>query len=101
VWSGVMLVTNDVTVPANSTLTILSNTLVLVNGVASGTTANDILVKGTLNSLGTEDDPVTITCAQAGLRWGQIRHDSAALATAPTSTYRYTSITRAGRGIAE
>jgi hypothetical protein len=101
VWSGVVLVTNDVTVPTAATLTILSNTLVLINGVASGTTANDLFVNGTLNSLGTEADPVTITCAQAGLRWGQIRHDRASLAGAPTSTYRYTSITRAGRAAGE
>src|SRR4051812_11914164 len=38
VWSGLVRVTNDVTVPVGSTLTILSNTLVLVDGVAGGTT---------------------------------------------------------------
>jgi len=101
VWSGVVLITNDVTVPTAATLTILSNTLVMINGVASGTAANDLFVNGTLNSFGTEADPVTITCAQAGLRWGQIRHDRASLASAPTSTYRYTSITRAGRATGE
>lgn len=101
VWSGVILVTNDVTVPAGSTLTIASNTLVLINGVASGTTANDIFVNGTINSLGTENNPVAITCAQAALRWGQIRHDSVSLASAPTSTYRYTSVTRAGNAPGE
>ena len=101
VWSGVVLITNDVTVPTAATLTILSNTLVMINGVASGTAANDLFVNGTLNSFGTEADPVTITCAQAGLRWGQIRHDRASLASAPISTYRYTSITRAGRATGE
>ena len=39
VWSGVIRVTNDVTVPAGHTLTILSNTLVLLNGVAGAYTA--------------------------------------------------------------
>lgn len=97
-WSGVMLVTNDVTVPAAHTLTILSNTLVLINGVASGTSGNDLLVNGTLLSLGTEERPVTITCANlaANMRWGQIRHTSA-----QPSTYRHTIITRAGRAPGE
>ena len=96
VWSGLVRVTNDVTVPVGSTLTILSNTLVLMDGVASGTTANDLVINGTMNSLGTEDKPVTITCSSAGLRWGQIRHN-----TAQPSLYRYTSITRAGRAAGE
>src|SRR6185503_8826994 len=78
VWSGVVRVTNDVTIPASVTLTILSNTLVLLDGVASGTAANDFLVSGAINSLGTEDEPVTITCnsSNPAFRWGQIRHDT-------------------------
>lgn len=95
-WSGVVQVTNDVTVPAGHTLTIHSNTLVLVNGVASGTVAADILVAGNIQSLGTEDYPVTITSANAGLYWGQIRHNNA-----QASVYQYTSINRAGRAPGE
>jgi hypothetical protein len=95
-WSGVINVTNDLTVPSGHTLTIESNTLVLVNGVASGTSAPDLLVSGSIQSLGTETHPVTITCASAALRWGQIRHTSA-----EPSLYRYTSITRAGRAPGE
>jgi hypothetical protein len=97
-WSGIIQITNDLTVPAGHTLTILSNTLVLINGVASGTTAADMLVLGTVQSLGTEDYPVTITCSSANmsLSWGQIRHN-----TAQPSVYRYTSINRAGRTTAE
>jgi hypothetical protein len=95
-WSGIVQVTNDVTVPAGHTLTILSNTLVLVNGVASGTTAPDILVAGTIQSLGTAEYPVTITCANAAQLWGQIRHN-----TAQPSVYRHTSIYRAGRAPGE
>jgi hypothetical protein len=95
-WSGVVNVTNDVTVPTGHTLTIESNTLVLVNGVASGTTAPDILISGSIQSLGTEAHPVAITCASAALRWGQIRHNSA-----QPSLYRFTSITRAGRAPGE
>lgn len=63
-WSGVMLVTNDVTIPVGHTLTIASNTVVLVNGASSGTTAPRILVNGTINSLGEEGYPVTITVTE-------------------------------------
>jgi len=59
----VVNVTGDVTVPAGHVLTIESNTVILIDGVASGTSAPDIFVGGTVNSLGTEEHPVTITCA--------------------------------------
>ena len=75
VWSGLVQVTATVTVPASATLTILSNSIVLVSG-APGTT-NNIVINGTLRSLGTEDFPITITCATVGQRWGQIRHNNA------------------------
>jgi len=95
-WSGVVRVTSDVTVPAGHTLTIESNTLVIIDGVVSGSTTNDLLVAGTIQSLGTEEHPVTITCSSPTLRWGQIRHNNA-----QPSLYRHTSITRAGRGAGE
>jgi len=95
-WSNVINVTADVTVPVGHTLTIQSNTIVLMNGVASGTAGTRLLVNGTLNSLGTEAHPVTITCANAAQRWGQIRHDNA-----QPSLYRHTMITRAGRSTGE
>jgi hypothetical protein len=98
IWSGIVRVTNDVTVPAGVTLTIQSNTLVLLDGVTSGTVANDLLINGRIESLGTEDHPVTITCGNTNLtsRWGQIRHNNA-----QASLYRFTSIHRAGRGTGE
>jgi hypothetical protein len=98
VWSGVVRVTNDVSVPSGASLTILSNALVLIDGVTSGPTANDLLISGKIESLGTEDEPVTLTCNSTNLssRWGQIRHN-----TAQPSLYRYTSITRAGRAPGE
>ncbi|HTD68253.1 MAG TPA: hypothetical protein VK846_17145, partial [Candidatus Limnocylindria bacterium] len=98
VWTGVVRVTNDVTVPAAATLIILSNTLVLLDGTNAATVANDLLISGKIESLGTEEDPVTITCSQTNtiFRWGQIRHNSA-----QPSLYRWTSITRAGRAVGE
>jgi hypothetical protein len=95
-WSGVVRVTNDVTVPAGHTLTIESNSWVLVDGVGSGSTAPDLLIDGTIESLGTELHPVTITCSSPDLNWGQIRHNDA-----QPSLYRYTSITKAGRAPGE
>ncbi|HEY0551226.1 MAG TPA: hypothetical protein VGF13_16595, partial [Verrucomicrobiae bacterium] len=98
IWSGVIRVTNDVTVPASASLTILPNTLVLVDGVTNGTVANDLFISGKIESLGNEDEPVTITCGNTNVtfRWGQIRHN-----TAQPSLYRWTSITRAGRATGE
>jgi hypothetical protein len=98
VWSGIIRVTNDVTVPAGASLTLLSNTLVLFDGVTSGTTANDLLINGEIESIGTENDPITITCNSTNMtyRWGQIRHN-----TSQPSLYRHTSITRGGRGTGE
>jgi hypothetical protein len=95
-WSGVVNVTNDLTVPSGHVLTIQPNTIVLVNGVASGTTAPDLLISGAMQSQGTETEPIAITCANAGLRWGQIRHNSA-----QPSVYRFTTITLAGRAAGE
>jgi hypothetical protein len=99
-WSGIILVTNDLTVPAGHTLTVLSNTLVLLRGSAA-TPAVDLFINGAIQSLGTEEYPVTFTCADPGLRWGQIRHNSASLAAAPLSLYRHTSIIRGGRAAGE
>jgi hypothetical protein len=95
-WSGIMLVTNDVIVTNGFTLFIQPNTLVLINGVASGTTAPDLFIYGAIQSLGTEQNPVTITCSNPALNWGQIRHN-----TAQPSLYRYTSINKAGRATGE
>ena len=91
-----MNVTGTVTVPAGHTLTINPGTLVRMNGVASGTAGINIIVNGTIRSLGTESSPVVITCAAANLNWGQIRHDSA-----QASTYQYTFISKATRTAGE
>ena len=97
-WSGIVLVTNDVIVPIGHTLTLQSNTLVLLSGVTNGFVATDLAISGTILSLGTEEHPVTITCAEADprFRWGQIRHHSA-----QPSLYRHTTITRGGRSTGE
>ena len=92
---GVALSTNK-----NHTLTIESNTLVLIDGVGSGTAAADNFVQAnaSIQSLGTELHPVMITCSNLFFtnRWGQIRHVSS-----QPSLYRHTFIHRAGRGVGE
>jgi len=93
VWSGVVHVTGDVTVPVGGTLTIRPGTIVLVGGTSGLLDEDgfDIIVEGSLQALGTETRPITITAAVANAPWGEIRHISAA-----PSLYRYTNITRAG-----
>lgn len=95
-WSGIVQITSNVTVPAGHTLTILSNTVVLINGVSSGTTGVSIVVNGAVQCLGTEDQPVVITSADSKMNWGQIRHDSS-----QPSLYRYAFISKAGRAPGE
>jgi hypothetical protein len=62
IWSGIVTVTGDITVPSGHTLTIQPNTFVLINSVASGTSGISVTVNGSIQSLGTEFSPVVITC---------------------------------------
>ncbi|MBI2948902.1 MAG: Ig-like domain-containing protein, partial [Verrucomicrobia bacterium] len=95
-WNGIVTVTGNVIVPSGHTLTIQPNTVVLINGVASGTSGVNITVNGSIQSLGTELNPVVITCSDVNLNWGQIRHANSA-----SSTYQYTFISKAGRAPGE
>ncbi len=96
IWTGLIRVTNDVIVPAGHALHVSPGTWVLLDGVASGTNGADLQVDGELRSLGTAVEPVVMTCGQAGLRWGQIRHNNSAPAT-----YEHTIITLGGRARGE
>lgn len=91
-WSGVVQVTGNITVPAGHVLTLQPDTLVLINGVASGTSGIRIAVDGSIRSLGTEGAPVTITCADPAQNWGQISHRGE-----EPSIYQHTYISKAGR----
>ena len=91
-WSGVYRVTGDLTIPAGITLTLAPGTLVLLDGVASGSNGADIDVQGSIQSLGTALSPVTFTAYAAGRNWGELH-----LAGAKPSLFRYTEIMRAGR----
>ena len=98
-WSGLINVTSSLII-TNYTLTIQSNTLVLLNGISTGTTGVSITVNAnaSIQSLGTELHPVTITCSNLFFtnRWGRIVHNSS-----QPSLYRHTFIHRAGRAVGE
>jgi hypothetical protein len=90
-WSGVVHVTGALTVPAGKTLHVQPGTLVLIDGVATDAAGLSISVAGTIDSAGTEDEPVTFTAANPAVPWGEISHTGAA-----TSTYTYTLINKGG-----
>ncbi len=91
-WSGVYHITGDLTIPAGITLTLNPGTLVLLDGVSSGTNGTNIDVQGSVQSLGTAASPVTVTAYASGRNWGQMY-----FAGAKPSVFSYTEITRAGR----
>ena len=92
-WKGVYRITGgDFTIPAGSTLTLEPGTLVLIDGVPSGSDGVDIDVQGSIQSLGTAAAPVTFTASTTGRNWGELH-----FAGAQPSLFRYTEIMRAGR----
>ncbi|MDZ4783978.1 MAG: lamin tail domain-containing protein [Planctomycetia bacterium] len=93
IWSGVVNVTGDVTVPAIHTLQIQPGTLVLFAGNPTplSTDGADLIVQGKVNALGTAANPITFTAANPSAPWGEIRHQSA-----QPSQYNYAQISRAG-----
>ena len=92
-WSGVIHITDDITVPQGHTLTVAPGTLVLINGTSTPLDENgvDIQVHGAVAALGTADQPITLTAADPAAPWGQVSH----AASAP-SIYEYVNVTRAG-----
>jgi hypothetical protein len=92
-WSGVYHVTGgDLTIPKDISLILEPGTLVLLDGVASGTGGTDIDVQGSIQALGTAASSVTFTAYTTGRNWGELHHDHA-----QPSLFRYTEIMRAGR----
>ena len=91
-WGGVVHVTGDVLVPDGLTLTVQPGTLVLLDGVASGTTGTDIDVQGAIQAAGTAASPITFTAYNPTLAWGELHFSSA-----EPSLFQYTDVTRAGR----
>jgi hypothetical protein len=92
IWDGIIHITDDLQIPARHTLTIQPGTLILLDGVSSGSAGTDIDVEGTIESLGTALAPITFTAYNPARAWGEIHHDNSL-----PSIYQYTNITRAGR----
>lgn len=92
-WSGVVHVTDDVTIPNGHVLTILPGTLILVDGDATSqsTVGKDIIVQGEISCIGTVASPITFTAAVTNSIWGQILFDNA-----DAANFAYTNISRAG-----
>jgi len=91
-WDGIYHLTGgDFTIPAGVVLTLNPGTLVLIDGVPSGTHGTDIDVSGAIQSLGEPSSPVTFTAFTPGENWGEMH-----FAHAETSTFRYTHMTGAG-----
>jgi hypothetical protein len=91
-WSGIYHITGgDFTISRGAVLTLNPGTLVLIDGVSSGSNGTDIDVAGSIQSLGTAASPVTITAFTPGRNWGELHHENAA-----PSTFLYTNITQAG-----
>ena len=91
-WSGVYHITGgDYLIPDGITLSLNPGTIVLIDGVLSGTNGTDINIEGSIQSLGTDISPVTLTAQTAGENWGQLQFTDA-----EPSTFQYTNITQAG-----
>ena len=92
-WSGVMRITDDVTIPAGHTLNIEPGTLILVAGTAGAQSSagKDLIVEGTINSPGTELQPITFTAVDPAAPWGQILFSNS-----EGATFTWTNIHRAG-----
>jgi len=91
-WSGIYHITGgDFTISSGAVLTLNPGTLVLIDGVSSGSNGTDIDVAGSIQSLGTAESPVTITAYSPGRNFGELHHDNAA-----PSSFLYTNITQAG-----
>ena len=92
-WSGVVRVTGDVTVPAGAVLEIAPGTHVLMSGTAAAgdTSGADLICTGggVINAAGTFAEPISITAADPGTRWGEINVGGS------STTWRHCLVSRA------
>jgi hypothetical protein len=91
-WSGVYHVTGgDFTIKDGVTLTLEPGTMLLIDGVKSGTDGTDIEIDGSIQALGTAASPITITAFVPGENWGELR-----FVNAEPSAFTYTNLAQAG-----
>ena len=92
-WSGVLRLTGDVTVPKGHQLNVEPGTIVMLDGTteARSTSGVDLIIEGTINCQGTNDQPITFTTSQSEAVWGQILFDQC-----EGALFAFTNIHRAG-----
>ena len=92
-WSGVIRIIDDLTVPRGVELNISPGTIILVDGDAEPQSSggSDLIVSGSINCIGTSENPITITSSSEGNIWGQILFDES-----ESALIKYTNIHRAG-----
>ena len=92
-WSGIIRITDDLTVPRGKELNISPGTIILVDGDAEPQSSGgaDLIVSGSINCIGTSENPITITSSSEGNIWGQILFDES-----ESALFKYTNIHRAG-----
>ncbi|MDG2385402.1 MAG: dockerin type I domain-containing protein [Pirellulaceae bacterium] len=88
--SGVIRIERDLIIPTGVELTIAAGSLILLDGAADSQTGTQIVVQGTLRSLGNEEQPITLTAADPSQPWGQIDVDGGSV------EFNHTFLTRAG-----
>ncbi len=91
--SGVVHVTGDLTVPEDHLLELAPGTILLVDGVPQtpqSQLGTQIIVRGTLNAIGTEESPITITASDPQRPWSELDVQGGSVAL------EYVEITRAG-----
>ena len=91
--SGVLRLTGDVTVPKGHLLTVEPGTIIMLDGTVEpgSSTGTDLIVEGAINSLGTNDQPVTFTSSQPDAIWGQVLFDQC-----EGANFSFTNFHRAG-----
>ena len=91
-WNGIYRITgSDFSIPDGLNLTIEPGSLIMIDGVSSGTSGLDINIYGSLMSLGTDNAPITFTAFSSGNNWGEFDFQDA-----ESSAFLYTNITQAG-----
>ncbi len=92
-WSGVVRVTDDLTVPKGHVLNLLPGTIVLLDGdkEPQSTEGADLIIEGSINCIGTSESPITFTSSELGDVWGQILFNGS-----ESAVFKYTNIHNAG-----
>ena len=92
-WSGIIRINEDLIVPKGHVLNISPGTIILLDGDSEPQSegGSDLIILGSLNCVGSRDDPITFTSSLNGNIWGQILFEGS-----ESAVLKYTNIHRAG-----